>query len=137
VTAFVDTSVWFAAAVARDRDSARAKAILKAIDRPLTTDHVIVETWLLLNRRYHRRGAEQFWEGFRHGGVRVELVTMADLQAAWIIGDRFPDQDFSVVDKTSFAVMERLGVTRAANFDSDFAIYRYGRRRDRAFEVLR
>jgi predicted nucleic acid-binding protein len=62
---------------------------------------------------------------------------MADLQAARTIGDIFPDQDFSVVDKTSFAVMERLGVTRAASFDRDFAIYRYGRRRDRAFEILR
>jgi predicted nucleic acid-binding protein len=62
---------------------------------------------------------------------------MADLRAAWAIGDVFPDQDFSVVDKTSFAVMERLGVTRAASFDSDFATYRYGRRRDRAFEILR
>jgi hypothetical protein len=33
--------------------------------------------------------------------------------------------------------MERLGVTRAASFDSDFAIHRYGRNRDRAFEILR
>jgi predicted nucleic acid-binding protein len=137
VTVLVDTSVWFAAAVARDRDSARAKAILEGIDQPLTTDHVIVETWLLLNSRYHRRGAERFWEGFRHGGVRVELVTVADLQSAWMIGDIFPDQDFSIVDRTSFAVMERLGITRAASFDRDFAIYRYGRNRDRAFEVLR
>ena len=37
----------------------------------------------------------------------------------------------------SFAVMERLGLTQVASFDDDFAIYRYGRNRDRAFEVLR
>ena len=37
----------------------------------------------------------------------------------------------------SFAVMERLGLTRVASFDRDFAIYRYGRNRTRAFEVLR
>jgi uncharacterized protein len=67
----------------------------------------------------------------------VELVTLADMQAAWMVGDRFPDQAFSIVDKTSFAVMERLGVKRAASFDSDFAIYRYGRNRERAFEILR
>jgi predicted nucleic acid-binding protein len=41
------------------------------------------------------------------------------------------------VDRTSFAVMERLGIIRAASFDADFAVYRYGRKRDRAFEVLR
>lgn len=137
MTAFVDTSVWFAAVVGRDRDNDRAKTILRDIDQALTTDHVIVETWLLLNSRYHRRGAEQFWEGFRRGVVRVEMVTMADMQAAWAIGDNFQDQDFSVVDRTSFAVMERLGLTRVASFDSDFAVYRYGRNRDRAFEVLR
>jgi len=33
--------------------------------------------------------------------------------------------------------MERLGVRRVATFDDDFAVYRYGRRRERAFEVLR
>jgi hypothetical protein len=33
--------------------------------------------------------------------------------------------------------MERLGLSRVASFDSDFAVYRYGRNRDRAFEVVR
>jgi predicted nucleic acid-binding protein len=137
VSVFIDTSVWFATVVTRDRNNAQAKAILQHIDGALTTDHVIVETWLLLNSRHHRRGAEDFWEGFREGIVDVEIVTMADMRAAWAIGDIFKDQDFSVVDRTSFAVMERLGVTRVASFDRDFAIYRYGRNRDKAFEVLR
>jgi predicted nucleic acid-binding protein len=101
------------------------------------TDHVVVETWLLLNSRYHRRGAERFWSNLRRGTVQVEMVTAADMQSAWTIGDSFPDQEFSVVDKTSFAVMERLGITRAASFDKDFAVYRYGRNRERAFEIVR
>jgi len=33
--------------------------------------------------------------------------------------------------------MERLGLTRVASFDDDFAICRHGRRRERALEVLR
>jgi hypothetical protein len=33
--------------------------------------------------------------------------------------------------------MERLGIDRTASFDSDFAVYRYGRNRHRAFEILR
>jgi predicted nucleic acid-binding protein len=123
--------------VARDRHNARAKAVLKAATEHVTTDHVVVETWLLLNSRYHRQGAERFWDRIRRGPVRVEPVSTADLETAWAIGEAFPDQSFSIVDRTSFAVMERLGVTKAASFDDDFAVYRFGRNRERAFEVLR
>jgi uncharacterized protein len=134
---FVDSSVWFAAAVARDRLKGRAKSILRNNSDHVTTDHVMVETWLLLNSRYHRQGAERFWESIRSGGVLVHTVAPADLEAGWAMGEAFPDQEFSIVDRTSFAVMERLGITRAASFDDDFAVYRYGRLRDRAFEVIR
>ena len=41
------------------------------------------------------------------------------------------------MDRTSFAAMERLGLTRVASFDDDFAVYRYGRGRTKAFDVLR
>jgi predicted nucleic acid-binding protein len=137
LSVFVDSSFWFASIVARDRNNARAKAVLEGQREHLTTDHVLVETWLLLNSRYHRHAAERFWERIRLGSVRIEIATAADLEAAWAIGEAFPDQEFSIVDRTSFAVMERLGINRAASFDDDFAVYRYGRNRDRAFDVLR
>jgi predicted nucleic acid-binding protein len=137
LSVFVDTSVWFAVANIREQRNERAKTILAAIAGPVTTDHVIVETWLLLNSRVHRHAAEQFWLGIRSGVAQVEKVTMADLEAAWAIGEAFHDQNFSIVDRTSFAVMERLGISRVASFDDDFAIHRYGRDRDRAFEVSR
>jgi len=134
---FVDTSIWFAAVVARDQGNRQAKHILDDIQDPVITDHVMVETWLLLNSRYRRDAAERFWQRMREAGVRVEMVTAADLEAAWAIGQVFPDQNFSLVDRTSFAVMERLGIAQAASFDHHFAIYRYGRARDRAFEIVR
>lgn len=134
---FVDTSVWFAAAVKRDHDNSRARSILESTTDHVTTDHVLVETWLLLKSRYRREIAELFWNQLRVGSVTIETVTQADLEAAWAIGNAFGDQDFSIVDRTSFAVMERLGIRRAASFDNDFAIYRYGRNRDLAFEVVR
>ena len=134
---FVDSSVWFAAANIRDQRNTRAKVLLGHIDAPLLTDHVLVETWLLLNSRVHRFAAEQFWRGIRQGGVELEKATTADLETAWAIGELFRDQEFSIVDRTSFAVMVRLGVTRVASFDHDFAVYRYGRSRDKAFEILR
>ncbi len=137
MSVFVDSSVWFASVVARDRDNARAKDILRSASELVTTDHVVVETWLLLNSRYHRGAAESFWDRIRRGPIRIEFATAADLEVAWAIGEIFPNQNFSIVDRTSFAVMERLGLTRAASFDDDFAVYRYGRGRDKAFEVLR
>ena len=103
----------------------------------VTTDHVLVETSTLLRIRLHRAAAEAFWDGLRTGVARLETIGPADLQAAWTIGRDFPDQDFSLVDRTSFAVMERLGLERAASFDDDFAIYRHGPKRSRAFEVVR
>lgn len=137
MSVFVDSSVWFAAANIREGRNARAKELLSQIRAAVTTDHVLVETWLLLNSRVHRHAAEQFWQGLRGGIATVEKVTLADLDAAWAIGEAFADQSFSIVDRTSFAMMERLVLTQAASFDGDFAIYRYGRARDRAFEVLR
>jgi predicted nucleic acid-binding protein len=137
VTVFVDSSVWFAAANIREQRNARAKRIIADIAAPLMTDHVLVETWLLLNSRIHRNAAELFWRGVRDGAAELEKVTAADFEAAWTAGEAFADQDFSLVDRTSFAVMERLGITRVASFDDDFAVYRYGRNRDKAFEVVR
>ena len=137
MSAFVDSSIWFAAGNMRERRNERAKQILADTSDLHITDHVLVETWLLLNSRIHRNAAEQFWRGIRGGAATIEKVTAADLEAAWAIGEAFPDQDFSLVDRTSFAVMERLGIMRVASFDDDFAIYRFGRNRDRAFEVIR
>jgi predicted nucleic acid-binding protein len=136
VTAFVDSSAWFASVFAKDRHNARAKAVLSA-EALVTTDAIILETWLLLARRFHHVAAERFWAGIRSGAAQVERVLQSDFDAAWEIGAAFPDQKFSIVDRTSFAVMERIGISRVASFDDDFAIYRYGRNRDRAFEVLR
>lgn len=135
---FVDTSVWYAAADAGDRSNARGRELLSEAEEPLvTTDHVLVETWTLLRHRIHRVAAERFWEGIRTGVAELEPVRASDLEAAWAIGQAFPDQDFSLVDRTSFAVMERLGVRRVAAFDDDFAIYRFGRGRRESFTVLR
>jgi len=137
VTLFVDSSAFYAAADRSDRQHERAAAILSAGEPLVTTDHVLVEAWLLLQRRLGIAVAERFWDGLRSGAARIELVGPADLERAWSIGLDFPDQGFSIVDRTSFAVMQRLGVLRAASFDDDFAIVRFGSRRERAFEVVR
>lgn len=66
-----------------------------------------------------------------------EPVGTADLEVAWSIGLSYRDQDFSRVDRTSFALMQRLGIERAASFDDDCAIFRFGPQRRRAFTIVR
>jgi predicted nucleic acid-binding protein len=136
VSLFVDTSAWYAAADGSDRNNERAIAVLGAGEPLVTTDHVLVETWHLLRHRIHRTAAEQFWRGLRAGAAIVEPVVAADLERAWAIGERFGDQDFSIVDRTSFAVMQRLGLRRVAAFDDDFAVFRFGVDGRMSFEVV-
>ncbi len=137
MTMFVDTSAWYAAADSGDVSNERAKSILRSAGTLATTDHVLLETWRLLHHRLGRDAAERFWDRLRAGLAHIECIGPVDLERAWGIGESFPDQDFSLADRTSFAVMERLRLTRVASFDDDFALYRYGRARDRAFTVLR
>jgi uncharacterized protein len=134
---FVDTSVWYAAADRSDASNARAKAVLSAGEPLVTTDHILVETWTLIRHRLGKRPAERFWEGIRLGAATVEPVGTADLDSAWEIGKSYRDQEFSIVDRTSFAVMRRLGIVRAASLDDDFAIFRFGPNRRLAFTVVR
>lgn len=135
---FVDSSCWFALLFEGDSSHARSKSLVEACSgNQITTDHVVVETWLLIRSRFNHYYAETFWRSLRETRVKVEVVTLADLEVAWTIAAHYPDQTFSIVDRTSFAVMERLGISRVISFDNDFIIYRYGAQRDRAFEVLR
>jgi uncharacterized protein len=134
---FVDTSVWYAAADSSDRSNARAKAILKSGDALVTTDHILIETWTLLRHRLQRSAAERFWDGMRSGVANIEPVCAADLETAWQIGLAWRDQDFSIVDRTSFAVMCRLGIDRAASLDDHFAVFRFGPKRRRSFIIVR
>jgi predicted nucleic acid-binding protein len=134
---FVDTSIWYAAADSSDRSNALAKAVLQAGEALVTSDHVLVETWTLLHHRLRPRAAEKFWDGLRSGIASIEPVGLADLEAAWNIGLSRHDQDFSIVDRTSFAVMRRLGIDRVASLDEHFAVFRFGPKRRQSFTVIR
>jgi predicted nucleic acid-binding protein len=134
---FVDTSAWYAGADAGDRSNERAREVLSSGEPLVTSDHVLVETWLLIRHRLGEHAADRFWDGLRGGIAAIELIRLGDLELAWSVGEAFSDQDFSIVDRTSFAVMQRLGIERVATFDADFAVYRFGPRRNRAFTVVR
>jgi predicted nucleic acid-binding protein len=137
MTLFVDTSIWYAAADSSDRSNARAKAILRSGGSLVTSDHVLVETWTLLHHKLRRNAAERFWDGLRGGVAIIEAVGLADLEVAWEIGSSWRDQDFSIVDRTSFAVMRRLGIDHVASLDEHFSVFRFGAKRRQSFHLVR
>jgi predicted nucleic acid-binding protein len=139
MSVFVDSGMLVANAIRNERRHAEARSIVSGLidESPFTTDHVLVESWHIVRARAGHFHAMRFWLGLRETPLSVECVTGADLERAAAIGQTWPDQEFDLVDCTSFAVMERVGCRRAATFDSDFAVYRYGADRTKAFEIVR
>ena len=136
---FVDTGAWYALAASDDASHERAIAVLDAhAGRLATTDHVLVETWAIARSRRNRAAADALVATILGRNLAdVLTATPEDIRAALRIGEVFGDQDFSMVDRTSWAVMERHGIDETASFDVDFAVYRYGPGLSRAFTVHR
>ena len=136
---FVDTSAWYAAAANDDVSHERAVRLLSDHARRLTTtDHVLVKTWVLARNRRSRVAADSLVETIMGRNLaEVLAATPDDIRMALRIGELFSDQDFSIVDRTSWAVMERHGIEEAVAFDADFAVHDYGPGLRRAFTVYR
>lgn len=139
MTLFVDTSAFFALANLKDRHHSEAVAAYQTnIDNDdlQTSDHVVIESWYLIRSRLGRRAAMAFWDGFDGGVVAVVGATAGDFRRGREIAQEWPDQAFSIVDCTSFALIERLDIRRAFAFDQHFRIVRFGSRRQRALELV-
>jgi predicted nucleic acid-binding protein len=138
VALFVDTSAFYALADESDAEHERVLALYQAragAGDLLTTDYVVVESWLLLRARLGVDSARRFWRGIRNGAVTIVGVGGDDLERAWALDEKYHDQGFGLVDASSFAVIERLGVGEALSLDAHFRVIRLGRRR-RALTVI-
>jgi predicted nucleic acid-binding protein len=136
---FVDTSAFYALANLADRHHSEAVAAYATAvenDDLTTSDHVIVETWCLLRARLGRAAAMAFWDSVDRGVIKIVGVAARDFQRGREIAREWADQAFSIVDCTSFALMERLNIHRAFAFDRHFRIMRFGWRRQRALQIL-
>lgn len=136
---FVDTSAFFALANLADTHHAEAVAAFESSvghHDLKTSDHVVVETWYLMRSRLGRTAAMRFWGGLDGGVVAVVGVTAKDFRRAREIAQEWSDQTFSIVDCTSFALIERLDIRRAFAFDQHFRIVRLSLRRHRALEIV-
>jgi predicted nucleic acid-binding protein len=133
---YVDASTWVSIADRAEASHAQVAAALRARRGRLVTGvDVLHETWTVMCIRHSWRAAEELVAGIRGGVARIEVSGVADLEVAATIGAAFADQSFSLSDRTSWAVMERLGIHDATSPDWDFRIYRFGPGRRRSFTV--
>src|SRR5487761_1670577 len=122
--AFADSSAYYALADSSDSNHRAAIAvqtrILRERWRLLTTNFILAETYALLLNRANRDTAFRVVSSIIAGATTIIRVTSADEDRAWQILEQYDDKEFSLVDGTSFAVMERLGIPTAFAFDEDF-----------------
>jgi predicted nucleic acid-binding protein len=127
---FVDTGALFAVANAKDTDHQKARDFLSELAEEkvilLVTNFIIAEIYTLMLRKIGRDAAIDHLEKLRNT-AEIERVSEADERVAWQIILRYRDKGFSYVDATSFAVMERLGISDAFSFDGHFEQYSFNR----------
>jgi predicted nucleic acid-binding protein len=119
---FVDTSAWLAFVNRSDRDHAAVSAVLHRFEnRLVTTNFVFAETLTLAARRLGHAIAVRVGELLQEPAVVTEIrVSGRDEKEAFELFRAGSDKEYSFTDCTSFVVMRRLGLLRAAALDEDF-----------------
>jgi len=124
---FIDTSAWCAVADRGHPDhAALARTLRERVRRGariVTTNVVVGETHALLLRRAGYAAALAFVEAARRPPNRIEYITAEREDEAigrWL--ERFADQEFSLADACSFAVMSELGIREALTLDRHFVV---------------
>ena len=119
---FVDTSAWFAFFNGADPDNeAVAKILVEWDGRLVTTEYVFDEIVTLLRYRVDHHTARRAGKVLRNGDIAtLATVELRDVEEAWNRFCKQADKKYSFTDCTSFAVMDRLGLTKAAAVDPDF-----------------
>ena len=122
---FVDTGAWIALAD-RDDDHHQEAApiypeLLRRYGRLVTSNLVVSEVYVILRRALGHREAVSFLERTK-ASPRVEKVySTEDLEEeATSILNQYADQDFSLTDAVSFALMRRRRIGTAFAFDRHF-----------------
>jgi predicted nucleic acid-binding protein len=122
---FVDTSAFVALRNSAEAEHEPARAALSGLLTEgaalFTSNYVFAETYTALLVRVGRGEAIEWGRRFRASGA-IELVRLdEDVEGdAWEILERHGDKEWSYVDATSFALIERDGGGEAFAFDAHF-----------------
>jgi predicted nucleic acid-binding protein len=127
---FVDTGAWVALFVEADARHETAGAWINSNrERLVTSDYIADEALTLIAARYRRQTAIRAGHVlFRQELAKLVQLTDEDKARAWGIFRSHGDKRCSFTDCTSFALMQRLGITTAFAFDRHFSQMRGIRR---------
>jgi uncharacterized protein len=119
---FVATGAWFAYGNRGDTEHTRVQKVLNSFAGRLVTTNCVVHdtvTSCIFPRSHFGRFADGSYLGCRRV---VDLVRVTPrMQAAWRLFLDRSDKTYSFTDCTSFVVLHRLGITKAAAVDGDFS----------------
>ena len=125
---FIDTSFFFPLVNTKDAYYAQARSLFERLTNEeteyFTSNFVLAESHALILNRIGRNSAAQFIEAIKFRSVtNIIRVTPMDESRAEEIIFKYTDKDFSYVDATSFAIMERLEITQCLTYDHHFVQY--------------
>ena len=124
---FVDTGAFLARYLRRDQyfDRARERWLLirnEAIPL-MTTNLILVETATLLSRRGRPEVAvRKIRSIYQSSSFSIHSSSKEDELAGLDLMVHYRGHDISLVDGVSFALMRKLGITRAFSFDHHFSV---------------
>lgn len=123
---FVDTGAFVALRNRAEREHEEARAALSELVAQramlLTSNYIFAETYTALLVRTGRSEAVAWGRHFK-AGEAIDLVRIDEAleRDAWEILESHEDKEWSYVDATSFALMQREGIHEAFAFDHHFA----------------
>ncbi|MFZ3170350.1 MAG: PIN domain-containing protein [Candidatus Methanoperedens sp.] len=122
---FVDTSAWYALLDKTDSDHTSALKFKDSLNHSIiTTNYVADEIITLVKARLGYINAVEIGRKLWNETISTLIrVSSSDEEKAWEIFVKYSDKGFSFTDCTSFAVMERFGITEAFAFDEHFDQY--------------
>ena len=121
---FMDTSSLIALNDRSDQYHKAARSFishLSPVDDLITSNYIIDETITHLRRTIGVMATVKFAESIFSGKVcQIMYIDHEVEMSAFEIFKKFSDKVLSFTDCTSFALMKRLGISRAFAFDEDF-----------------
>jgi predicted nucleic acid-binding protein len=122
---FVDTGAWIAISDHRDKFHESATSYYRQLIQEhrslVTTNLVIAESYIIIRRTGGIKPALYFLQSIR-AAPRLDKV-YSDIhleEQAEAILAKYDDQDFSLTDAVSFALMKERGIEEAFAFDHHF-----------------